>query len=339
MYDVLFCYSCFVILGCMLLQRVITLIVILTCLATTFSCDQIKADMQYRKAIMNELNKDKQSNTTKDNRSSDSQSLKSNYDKPKTNIKKRTRPVYNSVILGRQENSVNLKPSKEIVMIDSSAVATDSGLYNLNDKTMLVKQDVKDSGIVPFPSKDMSGKTITSMDKASPQEIKELEKISLPETKDDYEIKPKNINEEKSNPQPSIVEKKEEKAIIAPVEIQTVNTKAQPVFEGDVIIGGNKKSSVKAEKQVKQAKQPAKEQGSSLVYSLQVGSFESKEEADILTEKIKAIVKKTYQQEASVNDKMFYRVKVGPFSSMKQANDAMLRIVRSGYYDVYIVEN
>ena len=72
---------------------------------------------------------------------------------------------------------------------------------------------------------------------------------------------------------------------------------------------------------------------------MQVGSFESKEEADILTEKIKAIVKKTYQQEASVNDKMFYRVKVGPFSSMKQANDAMLKIVRSGYYDVYIVEN
>jgi cell division protein FtsN len=323
----------------MLLQRVITLIVTLTCLVATFSCEQIKADMKYRKAIMKELNKDKQSNSPQDNRSSGSQSVKQKENQVKTNIKKRTRPVYNSVILGRQENSVNLKPSKEIVMIDSSAVATDSGLYNINDKTMLVKQDVKDSGLVPFPTKDMSGKTITSMDKASPQEIKELEKISLPETKDDYEIKPKNINEEKSNPQPSIVEKKEEQAIIAPVEIQSVNTKAQPVFEGDVIIGGNKKSSVKAEKQVKPVKQPVKEKDSSAVYSLQVGSFESKEEADILTEKIKAIVKKTYQQEASVNDKMFYRVKVGPFSSMKQANDAMLRIVRSGYYDVYIVEN
>ena len=181
----------------MLLQRVITLIVTLTCLAATFSCEQIKADMKYRKAIMNELNKDKQSNTSQNNLSSGSQSVKPKDNQVKTNIKKRTRPVYNSVILNRKESNVNLKPSKEAVIIDSSAVANDSGLYNINDKTMLVKQDVKDSGVAAFPTKDMSGKTITSMDKASPQEVKELEKISPPETKDDYEIKPKNINEEK----------------------------------------------------------------------------------------------------------------------------------------------
>jgi len=59
-------------------------------------------------------------------------------------------------------------------------------------------------------------------------------------------------------------------------------------------------------------------------YYIQVASFQKKENADVLAESLRKKLYKVRIEEATVNDRLFYRVQVGPFETKSIARNTMI---------------
>jgi DedD protein len=77
------------------------------------------------------------------------------------------------------------------------------------------------------------------------------------------------------------------------------------------------------------AKKPAAKPEAKAKFTLQLSSFQDKQEADAFLASVKAAGYQAYVTEAEVNDKTFYRVRLGTYRSMDAANDAKADVEKS----------
>ncbi len=323
-----------------------TIVAILAFSALVTSCDQIKADMEYRKKLVAELSGGGLDQKPKS--STESGVKQSGPDVlSKNNIKKRTRPIYNKVILSRMQSADGQQQiNRDAVLLDTDQAPKDIGITtNIADK-----KDIKNDTTVANNIIDPAIQNTDKNKEAIPN-AEQFKNEPKPKPEEDFKINPKAkdafknngsnskyqvpdatiYNEAPATPQEENVDinifkdkdKRDAKPVIREVKVERVSSINESQEDGVAIDSTS----------LKTAKKSAKS------YSVQAGSFALRDEANTFADKLFNISPKIYVQDAKVKDDKVYRVKIGPFNNQKQANEAMLKAIRSGYYDVFIVEN
>lgn len=106
---------------------------------------------------------------------------------------------------------------------------------------------------------------------------------------------------------------------------------AKPRFDFYTILPGSESQVTEQEIKEKEAQanpaSPAKES-----YFLQVGAFQTEQEADNMKAKLALLGMEAIVQTATIPDKgIWHRVRVGPFSSLDQINKAREDLIRNGF--------
>ncbi len=342
------------------LSGTFTTFVMCACFLLINSCDQIKADMEYRKKLAADILGKNQEQEPK-SKPTPSTNSGSEQNAPelvsKNNIKKRTRPVYNKVILSRMQSQDGQQQFKrDAVLLDADQTSKDisivtnagdtKGNNDLKDNTT-VTNNITDPAI---QNKDINnGKLQNTQDLQPVTQPKNNEEFNInPKTKDVFKnnnprnamyTNPNNMtqdtkqtNTKESNPDGNqdinVFKDKDRqkttKPVVREVEVERVSLPSSQAQASDTTLDSERAKSVKK---------------STKSYSVQAGSFALRDEADTFADKLSTISGKIYIQDAKIKDDKVYRVKIGPFNNQKQANDIMLKAIRSGYYDVFIVEN
>lgn len=110
-------------------------------------------------------------------------------------------------------------------------------------------------------------------------------------------------------------------------------TPAKPRFDFYTILPGSESPVTEQEiKQSKAAPQPAAPAVVSENYYLQVGAFQTEQEADNMKAKLALLGLEAVVQTANVPDKgVWHRVRVGPFTEIDQITKARTELTRNGF--------
>ncbi|MEO8704343.1 MAG: SPOR domain-containing protein [Kofleriaceae bacterium] len=144
---------------------------------------------------------------------------------------------------------------------------------------------------------------------------------------------------EKKKPEPE--KKPEGKPVVKPDQADAKPAKKPDAHESanpDVITQNDKADKAdKVDKDKSHARSSAEGDAKSIdkkpeakgKFTLQLSSFQDKQEADAFLASVKSAGYQAYVTEASVNDKTFYRVRLGTYRSMEAANDAKADVEKS----------
>jgi cell division protein FtsN len=111
---------------------------------------------------------------------------------------------------------------------------------------------------------------------------------------------------------------------------KTEDTAEKPRFDFYNILPGNDNKA--AEQEIKQNASRDEQAKPSQSYYLQVGSFQTEEEADNMKAKLALLGMETIVQTATIPDKgVWHRVRVGPFDNVDQINKAKAELVQNGF--------
>jgi cell division protein FtsN len=134
-------------------------------------------------------------------------------------------------------------------------------------------------------------------------------------------------------PQPDITGSPE-KAPVETAEPATEEPKPEPNrFDFYKILPGNESAVTEQEiKQSQEAQQQSSTQTSTENYFLQVGAFQSEQDADNMKAKLALLGLEAVVQTANVPDKgVWHRVRVGPYTELEQITKARAELAKNGF--------
>ncbi|HEU4709807.1 MAG TPA: SPOR domain-containing protein [Methylophilaceae bacterium] len=130
---------------------------------------------------------------------------------------------------------------------------------------------------------------------------------------------------------PAKADKAQEQSDTAVLQDNNKEAAAKPRFDFYTILPGSESQVTEQEIKQKEAEtnpsSPAQES-----YFLQVGAFQTEQEADNMKAKLALLGLEAIVQTATIPDKgVWHRVRVGPFSSLDQINKAREELVKNGF--------